>query len=41
MGHTVRLSGNQATAHSIFVTTKGVRQGAADPRDRDVGAIGH
>lgn len=41
MGHTVRLGGNQGTAHSIFVNAKGVRQGAADPRDRDAGAIGH
>jgi gamma-glutamyltranspeptidase/glutathione hydrolase len=41
MGHTVRLGGNQGTAHSIFVNAKGVRQGAADPRDRDAGASGH
>lgn len=41
MGHIVRLGGNQGTAHSIFVNAKGVRQGAADPRDRDAGAIGH
>ena len=41
MGHTVRLGGNQGTAHSIFVNAKGVRQGAADPRDRDAGARGH
>ena len=41
MGHTVRLGGNQGTAHSIFVNAKGVRKGAADPRDRDAGARGH
>ena len=41
MGHTVRLGGPQGTAHSIFVSATGRRQGAADPRDRDARAVGH
>lgn len=42
MGHVVRLGGSQGTAHSIAVDAKtGKRYGAADPRDRDAGAVGH
>jgi gamma-glutamyltranspeptidase/glutathione hydrolase len=42
MGHDVRLGGGQGTAHSIAVDPKsGKRYGAADPRDRDAGAVGH
>jgi gamma-glutamyltranspeptidase / glutathione hydrolase len=41
MGHTVRLGGQQGTAHSIAVDPKtGKRYGAPDPRDRDAGAAG-
>ncbi len=42
MGHEVRAGGQQGTAHSIFVDTKsGQRIGAADPRDKDAGAVGY
>ena len=42
MGHDVRAGGQQGTAHSIFVDTKsGQRIGAADPRDKDAGAVGY
>jgi gamma-glutamyltranspeptidase/glutathione hydrolase len=42
MGHSVRLGGQQGTAHSIAIDAKtGKRLGAADPRDRDAGARGH
>jgi len=42
MGHEVRVGGQQGTAHSIFVDAKsGRRIGAADPRDKDAGAIGY
>ncbi len=41
-GHVVRFGGNQGTAHSIMVDARtGMRIGAADPRDRDAGAVGH
>jgi len=41
-GHTVRVGGQQGTAHSIAIDAKtGKRLGAADPRDRDAGAAGH
>lgn len=42
LGHTVRLGGQQGTAHSIAVDlATGKKYGAADPRDRDAGASGH
>jgi gamma-glutamyltranspeptidase/glutathione hydrolase len=42
MGHTVRVGGQQGTAHSVLVDpVTGVRVGAPDPRDRDAGASGH
>jgi gamma-glutamyltranspeptidase/glutathione hydrolase len=42
MGHTVRVGGQQGTAHSIMVdAATGARVGAPDPRDRDAGASGH
>jgi gamma-glutamyltranspeptidase/glutathione hydrolase len=42
MGHMVRFGGQQGTAHSIAVDPKtGKRYGAADPRDRDAGAVGY
>ena len=42
MGHDVRAGGQQGTAHSIFIDTKsGQRIGAADPRDKDAGAVGY
>lgn len=42
MGHVVKLGGQQGTAHSIMVDWKtGMRIGAADPRDRDAGAVGY
>lgn len=42
MGHTVRVGGQQGTAHSIAIDAKtGKRLGAADPRDRDAGARGY
>lgn len=42
MGHTVRMGGRQGTAHSISVAPgTAVRQGAADPRDADAGAVGY
>ncbi len=42
MGHDVRVGGQQGTAHSIFVDAKsGQRIGAADPRDKDAGAVGY
>jgi gamma-glutamyltranspeptidase/glutathione hydrolase len=42
MGHTVRLAGQQGTAHSIMIDPKsGMRIGAADPRDKDAGAVGY
>ena len=41
MGHDVRMAGGQGVAHSIMIDPKtGARIGAADPRDRDAGAIG-
>ncbi len=41
-GHTVRIGGQQGTAHSIAIDPKtGARLGAPDPRDRDAGAAGH
>jgi gamma-glutamyltranspeptidase / glutathione hydrolase len=41
-GHTVRIGGQQGTAHSIAIDPRtGHRHGAADPRDRDAGAAGH
>jgi gamma-glutamyltranspeptidase/glutathione hydrolase len=41
-GHTVRIGGQQGTAHSIAIDPRtGARLGAADPRDRDAGAAGH
>ncbi|GAB1344845.1 gamma-glutamyltransferase [Gemmatimonas sp.] len=41
-GHTVRVGGQQGTAHSIAVDAKtGRLVGAPDPRDRDAGASGH
>jgi gamma-glutamyltranspeptidase/glutathione hydrolase len=42
MGHRVHLGGEQGTAHSIMIDAKTrARRGAADPRDRDAGAVGH
>jgi gamma-glutamyltranspeptidase/glutathione hydrolase len=42
MGHVVRLRGSQGTAHSIMIDSKtGMRIGAADPRDKDAGAVGY
>ncbi|MFN9120034.1 MAG: gamma-glutamyltransferase [Gemmatimonas sp.] len=42
LGHTVRVGGQQGTAHSIAVDpSTGKKYGAADPRDRDAGASGH
>jgi gamma-glutamyltranspeptidase/glutathione hydrolase len=42
LGHTVRVGGQQGTAHSIAVDpVTGKKYGAADPRDRDAGAAGH
>src|SRR5439155_21471542 len=42
MGHHVRVGGEQGTAHSIMIDAKTrARRGAADPRDRDAGAVGH
>ena len=42
LGHSVRIGGQQGTAHSIAIDpTTGKRIGAADPRDRDAGASGH
>jgi gamma-glutamyltranspeptidase / glutathione hydrolase len=41
MGHYVSVAGTQGTAHSIMVDVSGRRLGAADPRDRDAGAIGY
>ncbi len=42
MGHDVRFGGTQGTAHSIMVDAKtGMRIGAADPRDKDAGAVGY
>ena len=41
MGHDVRVGGQQGNAHSIFVDAKKNRIGAADPRDKDAGAIGY
>jgi gamma-glutamyltranspeptidase/glutathione hydrolase len=41
-GHTVRVGGQQGTAHSIAVDRRTGRLiGAPDPRDRDAGAAGH
>ncbi|HET9986567.1 MAG TPA: gamma-glutamyltransferase [Longimicrobiales bacterium] len=41
MGYQVRLGGRQGTAHSILIDpVNGDRIGAADPRDRDAGAVG-
>jgi gamma-glutamyltranspeptidase/glutathione hydrolase len=40
-GHTVRVGGQQGTAHSIMVDARrGTRIGAPDPRDSDAGAVG-
>ncbi len=42
LGHEVRLGGTQGTAHSIMLDAKtGRRIGAADPRDKDAGAVGY
>jgi gamma-glutamyltranspeptidase/glutathione hydrolase len=42
LGHVVRLGGSQGTAHSIMIDAKtGMRIGAADPRDKDAGAVGY
>jgi gamma-glutamyltranspeptidase/glutathione hydrolase len=42
LGHTLRVGGQQGTAHSIAVDpATGKKYGAADPRDRDAGASGH
>lgn len=42
MGHKVQFGGQQGTAHSVMVDAKtGHRIGAADPRDKDAGAVGH
>lgn len=41
MGHSVRVSGQQGTAHSIAIDDTGKRIGAPDKRDRDAGASGH
>ena len=42
MGHKVVLGAQQGTAHSIMIDPRtGHRIGAADPRDRDAGAVGH
>ncbi len=42
MGHTVRTSGSQGTAHSIMIDPRtGDRLGAADPRGSDAAARGH
>jgi gamma-glutamyltranspeptidase/glutathione hydrolase len=42
LGHVVRLGGTQGTAHSIMIDAKtGRRIGAADPRDKDAGAVGY
>jgi gamma-glutamyltranspeptidase/glutathione hydrolase len=42
MGHSVRLGGRQGSAHSIMIDPRtGERLGAADPRDRDSGAVGY
>jgi gamma-glutamyltranspeptidase / glutathione hydrolase len=41
-GHVVRVGSQQGTAHSIVIDARtGKKLGAADPRDRDAGAIGH
>ncbi|AMW06799.1 gamma-glutamyltranspeptidase [Gemmatimonas phototrophica] len=41
-GHVVRIGSQQGTAHSIVIDARtGKKLGAADPRDRDAGAIGH
>jgi gamma-glutamyltranspeptidase/glutathione hydrolase len=42
MGHSVRMGGRQGSAHSIMIDPRnGQRLGAADPRDRDSGAVGY
>ncbi|MGH7503047.1 MAG: gamma-glutamyltransferase [Longimicrobiales bacterium] len=42
MGHSVRVGGRQGSAHSIMIDPRtGERIGAADPRDRDAGAVGY
>jgi len=42
MGHSVRVGGRQGSAHSIMIDPRtGERLGAADPRDRDSGAVGY
>jgi gamma-glutamyltranspeptidase/glutathione hydrolase len=42
MGHEVRVGGGQGSVHAIMIDPKtGARIGAADPRDRDAGAVGH
>lgn len=42
MGHKVQFGGQQGTAHSVMIDPKtGHRIGAADPRDKDAGAVGH
>ena len=42
MGHSVRVGGRQGSAHSIMIDPRtGDRLGAADPRDRDSGAVGY
>jgi gamma-glutamyltranspeptidase/glutathione hydrolase len=41
-GHVVRIGSQQGTAHSIVIDARtGKKLGAADPRDRDAGAVGH
>ena len=42
MGHEARVGGGQGSVHAIMIDPKtGARIGAADPRDRDAGAVGH
>ena len=42
MGYSVRMRGEQGTAHSIWVDpATGMRQGVADRRDSDAGAAGY
>lgn len=42
MGHAVKLSGTQGTAHCIMIDPRtGMRIGGVDPRDKDAGAVGY
>ena len=41
MGHAVKLSGTQGTAHCIMIDGRGFRIGGVDPRDKDAGAVGY